>query len=58
MEDLDERTSNPVLRSGLGEVARSWKGEERGAVAEIQPEEFALYSGRIGGATALAVDGT
>lgn len=33
------------------------KVEGRGAMADIQPEEFALHSGRIGGPTVLAADG-
>ena len=45
------------LRSGLEKMAERWKDEGRGAMTEIQPDEFALCSGKIGGATALAADG-
>ena len=43
------------LRNGLEKVGEKWRSQERGvAVAELRPEEFALHSGRIGGATKLA----
>ena len=42
------------LRKGIARVGERWKGEGRGAGARLIPEEFALHSGRIGGATRLA----
>ena len=42
------------LRSGLEKVTRSRKGMAKGTAADIRPEEFALYSGRIGSVITLA----
>ena len=42
------------LRSELERVGEKWRSQGRGAVAELMPGEFALYSGSIGGATRLA----
>ena len=42
------------LRSGLERVGEKWRSQGKGAMAELIPEEFALHSGRIGGATRLA----
>lgn len=42
------------LRSGIADVGGKWRVEGRGAGARLIPEEFALHSGRIGGATRLA----
>ena len=41
-------------RSGLERVGEKWRSQGKGAVAELIPEEFALHSGRIEGATRLA----
>ena len=45
------------VRSGLDRVGRKRKKQGKGAVGELVPEEFALHSGRIGGATRLAETG-
>ena len=45
------------LRKGIRAVAEEWVKEGRGAGAKLRPEEFALHSGRIGGATRLAAKG-
>jgi len=45
------------LRQGIEFVGRKWKGEGRGVGANLDPKEFALHSGRIGGATRLAAMG-
>ena len=45
------------LRDGTASVAKRWREEEKGAGARLIPEEFALHSGRIGGATKLAARG-
>ena len=45
------------LRRGIGVVAQKWMAEGRGTGANLKPEEFALHSGRIGGATSLAAKG-
>ena len=42
------------LSSGLERVGRKLKEQVREAVGELVPEEIALHSGRIGGATRLA----
>ena len=42
------------LRSGIEDVGGRWRNERRGSGARLVPEEFALHSGRIGGATRLA----
>ena len=42
------------LRDGIASVKERWREEGRGAGARLIPEEFALHSGRIGGATRLA----
>lgn len=34
------------LRSGLERAAKRWKEEERGTMADMQPEEFVLHLGR------------
>jgi len=44
------------LRDGIANVGRKWRDEGRGAGAKLIPEEFALHSGRIGGATRLAAN--
>lgn len=38
-------------------MAERWKGKGRGAVADIQADKSAFYTGRIEGITALAADG-
>ena len=38
------------MREGIASVGERWR-EGRGAGARLIPEEFALHSGRIGGAT-------
>ena len=43
-----------VLTSGLEKVGEKWGSQEKGAVAEQKPGEFALHLGRIEGATRLA----
>lgn len=45
------------MRGGIQVVARKWSEEGRGAGARLNPKEFALHSGRIGGATRLAARG-
>lgn len=42
------------LRFGFEKIAEMWKEKDKGSVADMQPDEFASHSGRIGGATALA----
>ena len=42
------------LRNGLEGVGEKWRSQAKGPVAELIPEEFALHSGRIGGAPRLA----
>ena len=42
------------LRSGLDSAGAEWRSQGKGAVAALIPEEFALHSGRIGGAMKLA----
>ena len=42
------------LRSGIAGVGGKWREEERGVGARLIPEDFALHSGRIEGATRLA----
>ena len=54
MESVDEGTSDNLPQERAGKVREKWRSQERGAVAELRPEEFALHSGRIGGATKLA----
>ena len=43
-----------TFRNGLEKVGEKWISQGKGAVAELRPEEFALHSGRIEGATRLA----
>ena len=45
------------LRDGIASVGERWREEGRGAGARLIPEEFALHSGRIVGATKLAARG-
>ena len=45
------------LRDGMASVGERWREEGRGAGARLIPDEFALHSGRIGGATRLAARG-
>ena len=45
------------LRRGLSVVATARGNREGGGKARLVPEEFALHSGRIGGATRLAAKG-
>ena len=45
------------LRRGLSVVATARENREGGGKARLVPEEFALHSGRIGGATRLAAMG-
>ena len=45
------------LRGGIGVAAEKWMAEGRGTGANLKPEEFALNSGRIGGAPSLAAKG-
>lgn len=45
------------LRGGLVEVGKRWGRQGRGVGAGLVPTEFALHSGRIGGATRLAAMG-
>ena len=45
------------LRDGIASVGERWREKGRGAGAILIPEEFALHSGRIGGATRLAARG-
>ena len=44
------------LRDRIASVGRKYRGEGRGAGAKLIPVEFALHSGRIGGATKLAAE--
>ena len=41
----------------MANVGERWREEERGVGARLIPEEFALHSERLGGATRLAVRG-
>ena len=45
------------LRRGLSVMATAREDREEGGKARLVPEEFALHSGRIGGATRLAAMG-
>ena len=45
------------LRRGLSVVATARENREGGGKVRLVPEEFALHSGRIGGATRLAAMG-
>ena len=45
------------MRRGLSRVARRWKREGPGLGEWLKQEEFALHSGRIGGATRPAAVG-
>ena len=46
------------LRSGIAGVSAEWsQGKRGGKGVSLIPEEFALHSGRIGGATKLAAGG-
>jgi len=45
------------LREGVGWVGQKWRSEGRGVGANLDPAEFSLHSGRIGGATRLALMG-
>ena len=42
------------LRNGLEKVGEKCRSQGKGTVAELRPEEFALHSGRMRGATRLA----
>ena len=42
------------MLEGIVSVGERWRGDGRGAGARRIPENFALHSGRIGGATRLA----
>ena len=45
------------LRRGLSVAAMAQENSKEGGKARLAPEEFALHSGRIGGATRLAAMG-
>ena len=51
MEGVDERPSNVFLRRGLSVVVKAREKRKEGRKVRLVPEEFALHSGRIGGAT-------
>ena len=51
---LDEGASHVLLKERAGENKEKCRKQERGTVRELDPEEFALHSERIGGATRLA----
>ena len=56
-EVWQRRKATEQMRKGIRAVSKMWPKEGKGARAKLKPEEFALHSGRIGGATRLAAKG-
>ena len=56
-EVWSRRRASQCLRDGIARVEDRWTEEGRGAGTSLTYEEFAYYSGRIGGGTGLAQRG-